>query len=312
MNVISTFDGMAVGYEALKSIGAKVDNYFASEIDKYAIQIARKNHPDIQQVGNVEQFHYIKGCFEIQRTSGSWISVPGNFKIDLLIGGSPCQGFSIAGNQLNFDDPRSKLFFEYVRLLKQVREVNPDVEFLLENVQMTEQSKNVISEQLGVEPIVINSTLVSAQHRKRFYWTNIKGVTLPRDLGITLKDILLNEVEEKYFISDACIQRLKNINARAKDRGLGYKNCILTGEDKFLNLDANFFKGPDGKRGVIRHHDGRLRMPTPLECERLQTLPDNYTSGVSDTQRYKMLGNGWTRDVIAHILSFGKFNNKQS
>ena len=304
MNIISTFDGMSVGYAALVKAGKPISNYFASEIDRYAIQISRKNWPKIQQMGNVEQFHYLGGKFEIKRTSGSWLDVPGEYIIDLLIGGSPCQGFSFAGKGLNFDDPRSRLFFEYVRLLKQIRKVNPGVKFLLENVQMTQESQKVINDLLEIEPIVINSSLVSAQYRKRFYWTNITGVTQPADRGLTLKDILFNEVDEKYFLSSAAIARLETINKRAKEKGLGYKDCILDGSDKFLNLDANFFKGPDGKRGVIRHHDGRLRIPTPIECERLQTLPDNYTSGVSDSQRYKMLGNGWTLEIMSHIFSF--------
>ena len=169
MNVLSLFDGMSCGQIALDRLGVRVDQYFAAEIDKYAIQVAKKNYPNTQHIGNVLD---VKGE-----------DLP---KIDLLIGGSPCQGFSFAGKQLNFDDPRSKLFFEFVRLLK---ETKPKY-FLLENVRMKKEYQDVISEHLGVEPVMICSSLVSAQSRKRLYWTNIPGLIQPEDKGIVLKDIL--------------------------------------------------------------------------------------------------------------------------
>jgi len=175
INVLSLFDGLSCGNIALERAGIKVNNYFASEIDKWAIQIANKNYPSIIQLGDVTKFDETK--------------LP---KIDLLIGGSPCQGFSFAGKQLNFDDPRSKLFFVYVYMLKQLK---PKY-FLLENVRMSKQSQDVISEHLGVQPIKINSSLVSAQNRVRLYWTNIPNVTQPEDKGILLKDILLDDAEE--------------------------------------------------------------------------------------------------------------------
>ena len=173
INVLSLFDGMSCGRIALDKLGIEVDNYFASEIDKYAIQVAKANYPNTIHIGDV--------------TKVRAEDLP---KIDLLIGGSPCQGFSFAGKGLNFEDPRSKLFFEFVRL---VRECKPEY-FFLENVKMKKEHQAVISEQLGVQPIEINSSLVSAQNRKRLYWTNIPNVKQPEDKGILLKDILEAEV----------------------------------------------------------------------------------------------------------------------
>jgi len=167
MNVLSLFDGCSCGRVALERAGIKVDKYWASEVDKYAIQVSKKNWPDIEHIGDV--------C---------GVDATG-MDVDLLIGGSPCQGFSFAGKQLNFDDPRSKLFFEYVRILK---ECKPKW-FLLENVKMKKESQDVISEALGVEPVEVNSALVSAQNRKRLYWTNIP-FDMPEDRGIVLKDVL--------------------------------------------------------------------------------------------------------------------------
>lgn len=255
MNVLSVFDGMSCGRIALERAGIPVTNYYASEIDKYAIQVASKNYPDTHHIGDVTQVN------------------PDNLpNIDLLIGGSPCQGFSFAGKQLNFDDERSKLFFEFVRLLK---ELKPKY-FLLENVRMKKEYQDIISEYLGVEPIKINSSLVSAQNRVRLYWTNIPNVTQPNDKGIVLKDI---------------------IESGEVDR------------DKSHCLDANYFKGGNLKSYFEKHRrqlvfsgEAHYRKLTPIECERLQTVPDNYTDGVSNTQRYKMLGNGWTVDVISHIF----------
>ncbi len=190
-DVLSCFDGISCGQLALERAGIKINNYYASEIDKYAIQITMKNYTNTKQVGDITKISYtsINGS-----PVGLWDgSVLRPCNINLLIGGSPCQGFSFAGKQLNFDDPRSKLFFEYVRLLKEIRVYNPDVLFLLENVKMKKEYQDVISEALGVQPIEINSALVSAQNRKRLYWTNIKGVVQPEDKGILLKDIIIQD-----------------------------------------------------------------------------------------------------------------------
>jgi len=191
MNVLSLFDGMSCGQIALNRLGIKYDNYFASEIDKYAMKVTEANYPNTRQMGSVE---FING-----------VNLP---KIDLLFGGSPCQGFSFAGKQLNFSDPRSKLFFEFVRILK---ETKPKY-FLLENVKMKKESQNIITEYLGVEPIEINSNLVSAQNRRRLYWTNIPGVEQPKDKEIYLKDIIEGggvDKEKSYCTSDN--KRIKDI-----------------------------------------------------------------------------------------------------
>lgn len=345
MNVLSLFDGMSCGQLALDRAGIKYENYFASEIDKYAIQVCKNNYPNTKHIGDIT---LVKGE-----------QLP---KIDLLIGGSPCQGFSFAGKQLNFEDSRSKLFFEFVRLLN---ECKPKY-FLLENVVMKKEYQNVISELLGVQPIMINSSLVSAQNRKRLYWTNIPDVSQPKDKGITWGDVREYGVNaQSYYYTEKAMQWLARVSQK--------KNKTLTvhsDDDKMQMLEAShhkkysnqrFFgivdfpneiqsvaamrgrylvngKRQDGKqetKGLTKQyiefrHDGKTnalttvgkdnvivpftlpnRIPadefffrciTPLECERLQNVPDNYTNVVSATQRYRMLGNGWTVGVVSHIL----------
>lgn len=374
MNVLSLFDGMSCGQLALQRAEIKYDNYYASEIDKYSMKVAKTNFPSTIHLGSVVN---IKA-----------VDLP---KIDLLIGGSPCQGFSFAGKQLNFDDPRSKLFFEYVRILKELKAENKDVKFLLENVKMKKEYQDVISKELGVQPIQINSALLSAQNRVRLYWTNIEGVTQPEDRGILLKDVLLGGVVDRdkshcldanYFkgsspdnylekhrrqlvfadqesvdVVYAAASRGRNLvdNKRADIKGAetiqqlevnesGKSNClstvtkdnfVLVLNDKVLEeikslelsdkaieymsrlrngkprwdfhkndvegksscLTANMYKGVP--YGVVK---SLVRKLHPIECERLQTVPDNYTSAVSNSQRYKMLGNGWTVEVISHIF----------
>lgn len=447
MNVLSLFDGMSCGQQALERIGIKVDNYFASEIDKYAIQVTMANYPNTIQLGSVIN---IDGY-----------SLP---KIDLLIGGSPCQSFSFAGKrkgmatkdeqeiltlehylQLKLEgyefEGQSYLFWEYMRLLK---EVKPKY-FLLENVMMGEKWEKILSKAIGVNPIMINSALVSAQNRQRLYWTNIGlepqglfgdlGSTIkqPKDKCILLKDILESEVDEKYYLSESAINyinRDKRNLAFQMDEGDGKSGCITAVFHKQIPYNqivvhntmprssttggTGPFSREDGKtycldtgntnaieiRKVIQlsnnnksnsgtqpyqqdriydtngispalsagksdlmimiksqtekllektgvdisnvieptifdvynktlkndgkcitltdpcHNNLRLVVPnnavktsrirrlTPIECERLQTVKDNYTNHVSDSQRYRMLGNGWTIDVIAHILSY--------
>ena len=270
MNVLSLFDGMSCGQIALDKLGIKVNNYFASEIDKYAMQVTKHNYPNTKHIGDVTK---VKGD-----------TLP---KIDLLIGGSPCQGFSFAGKLLNFKDQRSKLFFEFVRLLK---ECKPRY-FLLENVVMKQEYQDVISEHLKVKPIMINSSLVSAQSRKRLYWTNIKIAFLPADKGYVVSDISENIVSDKYNLSSLA-------QAKIEKYSKGYK---LTGKAPTLTTELAHSTGSNITPKLIKEI-GKNRRATPVECERLQTVPDNYTSMVSDTQRYRMLGNGWTVDVIAHIF----------
>jgi len=274
MNVLSLFDGMSCGQIALERAGIKVDNYFASEIEKAAIDVTMKNYPNTKQVGDVTK---VKG-----------VDLP---KIDLLIGGSPCQGFSFAGKGLNFEDERSKLFFEYVRLLK---ECKPKY-FLLENVKMKKQHQDVITELLGVEPIMIDSALITAGRRERLYWTNIPNIEQPKDKGVVLNDILEDEVEKKYYLSE------KRINLIFNGVKYGVTNKICDRNGKAFTLSASMGMGGGYEPKI--EDKGTYRKVTPIECERLQTVPDNYTAGVSNTARYKMLGNGWTVDVIAHIFN---------
>ena len=417
---LSLFDGISCGQEALKRAGISTRIFLASEIEKYPKMITRKNHPLTVQLGDV--------------TKVVADDLP---HVNLLMGGSPCQGFSFAGKQLNFDDPRSALFFEFVRLLK---ECKPDY-FLLENVMMKQSYQDVISEHLGVKPVMINSALVSAQNRKRLYWTNIPGVSVPDDLQINLVDVLEEDATEPMLSNiyggfnekKPRVHTGKSVTIRAasggghipsvtlkqpKDKGILLKDIledgiadIVTNQgktthkqniDKAACLLARDYKGfgnqgmtgvrvgrivgrkinpetgkrddynPDlkaeqrleprfdqksgtlttvqkdnvlivpeaTKKGYTEIEDGdcfdatfinsktrrgrnmkdksncltaanfdymryehpTYRKLTPIECERLQTLPDNYTEGVSNTQRYKGLGNGWTVDVIVHIL----------
>ena len=318
LNVLSLFDGMSCGQIALERAGIKVNNYFASEIDKYAIKVTQANYPNTQQLGDVTQ---IKAS-----------DLP---KIDLIIGGSPCQGFSFAGKQLNFDDPRSALFFEFVRLYNELKEINPDIKFLLENVKMKKEYQDVISKYMGVEPVFINSALVSAQNRQRLYWSNIPDIKLPEDKNILLGDILerglpscgvgarivgrrLNElgIREDYN-KDIPIEQYLELRTDNKSNCLTtvYKDSVVPyyKTDKKLKIKFNQKKAScltGGANSGGNHSDMDILVIEPdvcrrysvIECERLQTVPDNYTNHVSNTQRYKMLGNGWTVDVIAHIF----------
>jgi len=306
MNVLSLFDGMSCGQIALQKSGFRVDKYFASEIDKYAIKVAKENYPDMVHLGDVRD-----------------VKADDLPQIDLLIGGSPCQGFSFAGKQLNFDDPRSKLFWEFVRLLKELR---PKY-FLLENVRMKQQSMDVISEALGVEPMFINSRLVSAQNRQRYYWTNIPIDKLPDDKGIMLKDIL----EDGHVDRDKahCIDANYFKGGNLKSYFEKHRRQLVFSKDGLCHVGDADIRGndnirrvyhPDGKAPCLTTMGGGHREPktltsdttwrklTPLECERLQTVPEGYTDYVSNTQRYKMLGNGWTVDVVSHIFNGMKEN----
>jgi len=295
------FDGMSCGQIALQKSDFQVDKYFASEIDKYAIKVAKANYPDMVHLGDVQD-----------------VKADDLPQIDLLIGGSPCQGFSFAGKQLNFDDPRSKLFWEFVRLLKELR---PKY-FLLENVRMKQQSMDVISEALGVEPIFINSRLVSAQNRQRYYWTNIPIDKLPDDKGIILADVL----EDGHVDRDKahCIDANYFKGGNLKSYFEKHRRQLVFSKDGLCHVGDADIRGNDNVRRVY-HPDGKApclttmgsghrepktltsdttwRKLTPLECERLQTVPEGYTNHVSNTQRYKMLGNGWTVDVVSHIFN---------
>ena len=358
LNVLSLFDGMSCGQIALERAGIKVNNYFASEIDKYAIQVAKHNYPNMQHIGDVTQ---------VKATE-----LP---KIDLLCGGSPCQGFSFAGKQLNFDDPRSKLFFEFVRLLE---EIKPKY-FLLENVLMKKEYEQIITDHLGVEPIFINSALFSAQQRKRLYWTNI-DVDLSKlpNSNEVIADVLelpiVNKRENKILMSKSDFKvsvrknyidkkelalflrnhKTKTINEIAvfcdapktmvehwfrmdgsfsiPDVEYWYKlkECLSIEDCKYdkavteFEIKNNSFDMAkriyhiDGKHPTLTTLTGGGQRKTitdgnemfylnPEHCEKLQTVPLGYTKTASERQRFRMLGNGWTVDVIAHI--FGSLLN---
>lgn len=296
LNVLSLFDGMSCGMIALERAGVEVDNYFASEIDKHAIKVSQKNYPGIIQVGDVTQIDVSK--------------LP---KIDLLIGGSPCQGFSLAGKQIAFDDPRSMLYFEYERILKELQAINPNIKFLLENVKMKQEFKDVITSRLGVEPVAINSKVVSTQSRGREYWTNIE-FTLPEDRCIKVEDILDNYTGNT--VSNTEVKLQLDVLLQTSKYSKNYSWCYdSTGRILVTRPDGLKIQRI-GRIAFGQHQteivtcfttpyvfDGEtIRKVTPSECEKLQTVPVGYTSCVSDSQRYKMLGNGWTVDVIAHIL----------
>ncbi|MFA5366655.1 MAG: DNA (cytosine-5-)-methyltransferase [Dehalococcoidia bacterium] len=285
MNVLSLFDGMSCGQLALRKTNIKYDNYFASEIEKDSITVATANFPGTIQLGDVTKI------------TASMLP-----QIDLLIGGSPCQGFSNSGDGLNFSDPRSKLFFEFVRLLK---ELKPKY-FLLENVVMKKEWAAVITKYLGVDYIKINSSLFVPQNRPRLYWTNIPlNIALHMEMdgiephGKTLKDILLPDGDERlkpFMLSEKAKGYMSRDRQPGKPRW-EYHTNPLSGNAACLT--ANMYKGVP--YGVIKEKMRRLH---PIECERLQGVPDDYTSMVSNTSRYKMLGNGWTVDTIAYIMSF--------
>jgi DNA-cytosine methyltransferase len=371
MKVLSLFDGMSCGKVALDRAGINIDTYsragqqnleyYAFEVDKYAIQISEKNHPNIVHLGDVrdwKKFGFGEGYF------------------DLIIAGSPCQGFSMAGQQLAFDDERSKLYFVFEEILKYFK---PKY-WMLENVKMSGKNRDIITERLGVQPVMINSSLVSAQHRTRYYWANFP-ITQPEDNGIMLNDVLEHGVadRDKSFCLDANYWKGGNLKSYfqkhrrqlvfSKDMlchvgdadikghdsvkrvyhpagkcptlttmGGGHREpkilvlpCALTErrteEARKIRREHRKLTGKDWspRRGkeLVPRTDGKMncltasfsnkehtvveedytwRKLTPLECERLQTLPDLYTEGVSNTQRYKMLGNGWTVDVITHIF----------
>ena len=266
MNVLSLFDGMSCGQLALKKLGIRVDNYYASEIDKYAIKVTQENFPKTIQLGDINQWE-------------KW-NLP---KIDLILAGSPCQGFSFAGKQLNFNDPRSALFFKFVDILKSYK---PKY-FLLENVKMKKEYERIITNALGVKPMLLNSSLVSAQNRERLYWFNWQVIP-PEDKTLKISDI--------YQANTG-----KPLNEQTANRPRTLRNLRNHNQKAFCMLATMYKLSQTNGMTVIQ--DGKyLRCITPLECERLQTVPDNYTNHVSNTQRYKMLGNGWTIDVITHIF----------
>lgn len=403
MIVFSCFDGMSCGQIALSLLGRDVDVYYASEVDKYAMEVTMNNFPGTVQVGDIRNVD------------------PDDYpKIDLFIGGSPCQSFSMAGKRKGMStkdsvdvltieqylalkadgfefEGQSYLFWEYMRLLEAFRVKNPDIKFMLENVIMEERWKVVLTRAIGINPIRINASLVSAQNRDRYYWTNIGSgcvglfgdveclIPQPDDCGVLLKDVLEDEVDEKYFLSDEAVSVLLKHKARHKEQGNGFgakfhgedekmqslkvggkgiddlvivasrgrnpqnpksrksgdpteqhleprydgkTNCLTSVAKDNLVMQINGSTESGGKQPYQQNRvydingqspalmaqmscgshaileGARIRRLTPTECERLQTVPVGYTQGVSDTQRYRMLGNGWCIAVIMHIFSY--------
>lgn len=372
MKVVSLFDGMSCGQIALRELGVVPEIYYASEIDRHAIGQTQLNFPDTVQLGDVTRW---------QEWDIDWMG------IDLILAGSPCQGFSFAGKMLAFDDPRSRLFFVFADILNHARAANSRVRFLLENVNMKKEHLRVITEYVGVFPVRINSALVSAQNRDRWYWTNIRtrqeglfgelysDIPQPTDRRILLRDILENEVSGKYYLNDNMLNWLKK-HAAKQGTSIKIKLCndkigCLTSAQFKMNLSSDYvLQLPHGKnRGGVHVNktptlsanaweqnnlmiqlncnkefgtqprqqnriyfqygkspalaaghagqtsnvldDVRVRRLTPLECARLQTVPDWYRWRCSDTQIYRMLGNGWTVEVIMHILNFWDRINRE-
>lgn len=291
MNVLSLFDGISVARLALKRAGINVTNYYASEVDNYAIKVAQLNFPDVVQLGDVAN-----------------IKASDLEPIDLLIGGSPCQNLSSMGKGKGLEGEKSKLFFEYLRLLK---ELKPRY-FILENVaSMNKNERQVITNLVGVEPIMINSSLVSAQCRKRLYWTNIPGISQPKNKGIKFQDVLNSGFTDREKSHALLCNQLPETEV-----GLRRYLYMSTGQlvfrekyfveldketklDRFVNMQKlKLIKGTD-----TEYKNGVFRKATVNESEALQTLPKNYTSGISKSQRYKCLGNSFTCDVIVHLLN---------
>jgi DNA-cytosine methyltransferase len=316
MNVLSLFDGISGGMIALERAGIKVDKYFASEIDPYAIKISKKNYPNIIQLGDVNNWN-------------TW-DLP---KIDLIMGGSPCTNLSVAGNGTGLAGSESSLFYKFVDILCWYK---PKY-FLLENVKMKKEWQELMSNELLYEPVLINSARVSAQNRERLYWANFP-ITQPEDKHIMLKDIVLDDVfpvalhnlyggfkETKVRVFENKSPTIRTAKGGGhipsfikedlvhSDKAIEYMNRQVADgrthwdfghfsdvrNEKSSAVVANFFKGVP--YNVFKDWDC-IRKFHPIECERLQTLPDSYTDGISDTQRYKCIGNGWTIDVVAHIF----------
>lgn len=272
-NVLALFDGISCGRVALDRAGVDYDTYYSSEIDPKCVEIVTHQHPTTVHLGDVENWR-------------SWDIDD----IDLVMGGSPCQGFSFQGKQLNFNDPRSKLFWTMVDIINHFK---PKY-FLLENVVMKQQYQDIISNALGVKPVLINSSDIVPQNRRRLYWTNIPGFSSgPKPTNPKLSSVLLSQTDDKYLITAAHQRRIDTSDDVAKGfTKIDPDRAVCMTARQFGNWKGTYITTPKG-----------LRKLTPVECERLQTLPDDYTAAVADSHRYRALGNGWTVDVISHIFS---------
>ena len=305
MNVLSLFDGKSSGFTACELAGIEVGTYYSAEIDKYAIQVSNAIHPNQTRLGSVTEWR----DWDID-----WAS------IDLVLAGSPCQGLSIAGKQLALDDPRSKLFYVFADILNFIKSVNKDVLFMLENVELkgkAKESEQIISDYVEEEPFLINSALVSAQNRKRNYWSNIP-IDMPEDRGILLSSIL--EDLPDCPVGIAVMDKSKCLRVGGRNSPFGDKHewdspfqrvtkkgKVKPGISKAACLTGGANSGGNHSDMDIIHSPFATRRYSVRECFRLQTVPEHYIDkildcGVSNSQLYKIAGNGWTDEVIAHIL----------
>lgn len=309
MNVLSLFDGISCGRVALERAGITVEKYYASEIDTHAMKISGKNYPDIIQLGDIK----------------NWREWDIDFKsIDILFAGFPCQAWSLIGKQGGDTDPRGELVHHLIGVWKKIKRYNPKLIFLFENVKMKKGFVEYINQLFECKPILINSNLVSAQNRERYYWTNIAEVTQPENKNVFIEDILEdptkipvtknhgNLIYKPYKSQCLDANYWKGADNHAQRTGcIEVGHAVINGHDFLKRVYGIGGKAPtltavcggnqERKIAVDASHWRKL---TPIECERLQTLEDNYTEGISNSQRYKCIGNGWTVDVIAHILSF--------
>lgn len=288
--VLSLFDGISCGLQALKNQGFKIDKYFASEIDQKAIKVSQDNHPEIIRLGNVEKVGFKNGTLFSE--NGSWDIG----RVDLILAGSPCQGFSMAGKQLNFNDPRSKLYFEFKRILDECRGstsvIKTDVDFLLENVNMKKEYIEYIENDLTCWSLKINSRHFSAQNRPRFYWTNLTD-----ELHKLQMDFKIDSGEGPDITTILQDQDYNGVWTWPRGYNKGGTRLV----DKMPCITTSSWQ----HNFLVEKSDGRRRKFTPTECERAQGLPDGYTKSLSDNQRYVVLGNCWTVSVIEHLLSLG-------
>lgn len=300
INILSLFDGISCGQIALNRANIPYDNYYASEIYPEAIKITKNNYPNTIQLGDV--------------TKINTNTLEGLPKIDLLIGGSPCQNLSVAvinnkEHNQGLKGDKSMLFYEYIRVLKWLKQNNnQNIKFLLENVgSMQDKDRDIMTKILGTEPLRIDSNLVSPQDRDRYYWTNIDVKDMPSDKGLMISDIALNpeDVDYKYWYHDKTYELVENwedkkiigrLNVNSHDIGKRIYNL----NNKCATLTA--CRGGYRQKKIIQNDV--CRKLTPLEYERLQTVPDGYTEGVADIHRYNTLGDGWTIDIIAHIFKY--------
>ena len=300
LTVLSLFDGISCGRVALERLGIPISTYYTSEIDKYAIAISDYHFPDTVKLGDIT----------------TWESWEIDFsQVDLILGGFPCQSWSVNGRLNGIEDARGQLVYPMLKILERVRQANPDVKFLFENVKMKQQFRDFLTDLIRVEPVLINSALTSAQNRERLYWTNIPNVTQPGDLGLSMNDILESEpvLASLYYHVGADYTGKQTGHVADLHININQSEKRVYSSDYKCPTLTTMQGGNRQPKVMIGEVDAEhiMRRLTPLECERLQTLKDGYTIhgvmndkvvSISNSQRYKTVGNGWTVDVIAHIF----------